>query len=160
VVILLSLVLRRICLRRNLGEKVRASLIRGASVIYTHGLLRNGIGLYDGVAGSVFALLAVADATPDMLGDNQDLVGTRALAAAVHLAHLAVDYSALMERGEMARPRDFFSLYEGAAGMCCAWAEVLERITHEGRTLDMGCGMPAYDDLAFDFFSLSSPSHA
>jgi hypothetical protein len=153
---LLSLVLRRsrapnspITLPPLLRDKLTASLKRGASLIYTFGLLRKGVGVCHGVGGSVFALLAVADATADMPGKDHDVVGPRALSAAVHLAHLAVDYASRTQRGEMRTPDRPWSLYEGAAGMCCAWAEVLRRVNGARRGLEVGCGMPAYDDLAF-----------
>ncbi|KAL0959135.1 hypothetical protein HGRIS_014425 [Hohenbuehelia grisea] len=41
---------------------ILASMLRGASLVYRHGLLRKGVGLCHGVAGSVYALLAVSSA--------------------------------------------------------------------------------------------------
>ena len=64
---------------------------------------------------------------------------------ATHLAQLAASYEKLTTNGEMSIPDRPYSLYEGAAGMCCAWGEVLRRI--DGRE-GAGRGMPAFDDLA------------
>ena len=66
------------------------------------------------------------------------------LMRATHLAQLAASYEKLTTNGEMSIPDRPYSLYEGAAGMCCAWGEVLRRI--DGRE-GAGRGMPAFDDL-------------
>ena len=125
----------------SLRDRTVAAMQRGGALVYTHGLLRKGVGLCHGVAGGVYALLAVSD----MLDSRAD---TYWLARAVHLAHLATEYSALERKGEMRVPDDPYGLYEGVAGMCCAWAEVLLRLGVKAR--DAGkrkSGMPGYDDL-------------
>lgn len=117
---------------------IRAALERGGELVYTRGLLRKGVGLCHGVAGSVFALLSLH--IVDMGGKMYWFV------RALHLAHLATEYEALTQAGEMCVPDRKYSLYEGAAGMCCAWAEVLARL--EGAKVDSRqVGMPGYDDL-------------
>ncbi|KAF9458544.1 hypothetical protein BDZ94DRAFT_1325422 [Collybia nuda] len=45
-----------------LYDTLATSLRAGARLVYRHGLLRKGLGLCHGVAGSVFALLAASDA--------------------------------------------------------------------------------------------------
>ena len=50
------------------------------------------------------------------------------LQRAVHLADLATAYQKLTQEGKMKTPDHPYSLYEGVAGMCCAWAEVLVRL--------------------------------
>lgn len=47
---------------------------------------------------------------------------------AIHLAQLTTTYETLTHKGEMRTPDRPYSLYEGIAGMCCAWAEVLRRL--------------------------------
>jgi Lanthionine synthetase C-like protein len=115
--------------------------------VYRHGLLRKGVGICHGVAGSVYALLAVSDildhhstnpAKPDQTPSKKYLL------RAVHLAHLATSHETLTANGEMATPDRPWSLYEGTAGMCCAWAEVLLRL--EGKR-SLYRGMPGFDDL-------------
>lgn len=114
--------------------------------MYRHGLLVKGVGICHGVAGSVYALLAVSHALDwsqnsgvanAMTDDN-----TEYLRKAVDLARLASSYEKLASSGTMKLPDRPWSLYEGASGMCCAWGAVLCRM--EGR---MSCGMPGFDDL-------------
>ena len=104
--------------------------------MYAEGLLRKGVGLCHGVGGSIFALLAAAD----ML-DGAD---AQYLRHAAHLATLGADWQHLTQTGEMAMPDHRWSLYEGLAGMCCAWAAVARRL--EGR-LGGETGMAGYGDL-------------
>ena len=125
----------------SLRDRIIAAMQRGGEFVYTHGLLRKGVGLCHGVAGSVYALLAISDTL------DSD-TSTYWLSRAVHLAHLATEYSVLERKGEMRVPDDPYSLYEGVAGMCCAWAEVLLRLGVKGRgTRKRKSGMPGYDDL-------------
>lgn len=125
----------------SLRDRIIAAMQRGGELVYTHGLLRKGVGLCHGVAGSVYALLAVADAL-----DSE--TNTYWLSRAVHLAHLATEYSALERKGEMRVPDDPYGLYEGVAGMCCAWAEVLLRLGVKGCGAGKRkSGMPGYHDL-------------
>ena len=144
--ILLSTLLRQHvspALPEPLARAARPALERGARFVHAHGLLRKGVGLCHGVAGSVYALLAVSDALdpgPDTA--NAGLKEQTWLRAAAHLAHCACAYERLTARGEMRTPDRPYSLYECIAGMCCAWADVVARI--DGRK---GSGMPGYDDL-------------
>ena len=125
----------------SLRDRISAAMQRGGEFVYTHGLLRKGGGRCHGVAGSVYALLAISDTL------DSD-TSTYWLSRAVHLAHLATEYSVLERKGEMRVPDDPYSLYEGVAGMCCAWAEVLLRLGVKGRgTRKRKSGMPGYDDL-------------
>ncbi|KAI0718439.1 hypothetical protein C8T65DRAFT_639085 [Cerioporus squamosus] len=88
------------------------------------------------------------------------------LQRAVHLAELATEYRQLTQEGEMKTPDHPYSLYEGVAGMCCAWAEVLVRLgdgtsgngngnangngsaSATGTGAQKRGGMPGYDDVA------------
>lgn len=125
-----------------IAETARASLARGGQLVYEHGVLRKGVGLCHGVAGSVYTLLGVSDAL------DAEPHGEWFLRAA-HLAQLACAYETLASEGQMGTPDRPYSLYEGVAGMCCAWAEVLDRLTGQSSTLrKISCGMPGYDDLA------------
>jgi hypothetical protein len=144
IVILLSILLRRASsingskrLSSRLRHKITAALESGATLIYTRGFLRKGVGLCHGVAGSVFALLAAFDALPS---------NSLYLQQAIHLAHLSTDYLTMTERGEMRKPDRRWSLYEGTAGMCCAWGEILRRLETPGAQ-EIGCGMPGFDDI-------------
>ncbi|KAJ6567571.1 hypothetical protein DFH09DRAFT_1155795 [Mycena vulgaris] len=139
--------------------KVIASVQAGAALVYRHGLLSKGVGICHGVAGSVFALLAVSDVL-DRATDKKKLKGPNAtalgeedkyyLVRAVHLAQLATGYESLTARGEMGVPDHPLSLYEGLAGMCCAWAEVLQRLSSiQGLQFDRS-GMPGFDDAETD----------
>ncbi|KZT64152.1 hypothetical protein DAEQUDRAFT_733009 [Daedalea quercina L-15889] len=147
VLILLSMFLNRtaqsssLAIPSSLRDRIIAAMQRGGELVYTHGLLRKGVGLCHGVAGSVYALLSLSDALDS--GEN-----TYWLSRAVHLAHLAADYSTLERKGEMRVPDEPYSLYEGVAGMCCAWAEVLGRLGVPSRGAEKRkSGMPGYDDL-------------
>ncbi|KAJ7471310.1 hypothetical protein B0H11DRAFT_2041228 [Mycena galericulata] len=134
--------------------KVIASVQAGATLVYRHGLLSKGVGICHGVAGSVFALLAVSDVldrtrlstgTKKKIGDEDNYY----LRRAVHLAQLAAEHESYTERGEMSVPEHPWSLYEGLAGMCCAWAEVLRRLNFTqgaGAKFDRS-GMPGFDDV-------------
>ncbi|RPD65168.1 hypothetical protein L226DRAFT_456313 [Lentinus tigrinus ALCF2SS1-7] len=86
------------------------------------------------------------------------------LQRAVHLADLATGYQKLTLDGKMKTPDHPYSLYEGVAGMCCAWSEVMMRLgdgpgTGGGNGNGNGNGnaswstalrrgMPGYDDIA------------
>ncbi|KAJ6551600.1 hypothetical protein B0H19DRAFT_1158231 [Mycena capillaripes] len=137
--------------------KVIASAQAGASLVYRHGLLSKGVGLCHGVGGSVFALLALSDVLDPVRTKDSKTSKSNAtqlandeiyyLARAVHLAQLAANHETLTARGEMVVPDHPWSLYEGMAGMCCAWAEVLRRLNlKQGRPCDRS-GMPGFDDV-------------
>lgn len=125
---------------------------RAASLVYQKGLLCKGVGLCHGVAGSVYALLAASDAMG--LWKHYEHSKVHFLRA-IHLAHLATSYSQLTLAGEMTSPDKPWSLYGGVAGMCCAWAEVYDRLGTTGRNLDrlefswcrLRSGMPGFDDI-------------
>lgn len=145
------------------------SLTRGGEFVYERGLLRKGVGLCHGVAGSVYTLLAVSDALDGVLptvpvsGTSTRLTRSQSqqhlstsdqqiwFLRAVHLAHLATSYRRYTHRGDMRNPDRPYSLYEGSAGMCCAWAEVIRRLKESSHELGHGTGnrrgMPGYDDL-------------
>jgi hypothetical protein len=129
-----------------LHARVVSSLRRGAAHVYARGLLRKGAGLCHGVAGSVYALLAASDAlrlSPAPAGEDGWESQWR---RAVHLARLAVEYDRAL-RESVHVPDRRWSLYEGLGGMCCAWAEVVKRMSADGRVPVAGCGMPGFDDL-------------
>ena len=129
-------------LSSELTASTRAALSLAGQLVYTRGLLRKGVGLCHGVSGSVFALLALDSIAPTHAEGEQQAQGW--LERAVHLAHLATTYEKLTAEGEMDIPDRRYSLYEGVAGMCCAWAEVLKRM--EGGGVKQ-VGMPGFDDL-------------
>ncbi|KAE9402172.1 hypothetical protein BT96DRAFT_816835, partial [Gymnopus androsaceus JB14] len=104
-----------------------AAIQQAAAVVYERGLLRKGVGLCHGVAGSVYALLAASDIMG--LWKRYDHSKVYFLSA-IHLAHLATAHAQLTSSGEMTLPDKPWSLYGGVAGMCCAWAEVYERLGH------------------------------
>ncbi|KAH8096823.1 hypothetical protein BXZ70DRAFT_1031811 [Cristinia sonorae] len=139
--ILFSTIIRRFttpptpAISEALLRPMHTALARGGELVYTHGFLRKGVGICHGVAESVFALLAVSR----VLDDKDEVWLTRA----VHLAELATRYHELERSGEMKVPDRPYSLYEGVAGMCCAWADVLDRLNGKP-----GVGMPGYDDLS------------
>lgn len=109
-------------------------MTRAGELVYSRGILRKGVGLCHGVGGSVYALLAVSDVldAPAHAKTTQELQHDeekhRWLLRAVHLADLATAYQSLTSKGQMSVPDRPYSLYEGIAGMCCAWAEVLMRL--------------------------------
>lgn len=113
----------------RLSESFQAGLAtaiqQGAAIVYERGLLCKGVGLCHGVGGSVFALLACSDALG--LWKRYDHSKVYFLSA-IHLAHLATAHAELTSSGEMKLPEKPWSLYGGIAGMCCAWAEVYERL--------------------------------
>jgi hypothetical protein len=119
-------------------RRLKTALLRGADVVYQQGLLRKGVGLCHGVSGSVYALLAASDV------DHANCV--ELFLKAVHLAGLATFHEDLTISKEMGTPDHPWSLYEGHAGACCVWAEILSRLnsTTFGRT---SSGFPAFDDL-------------
>lgn len=122
-------------------SQIQGSLRRGADIVYETGLLRKGVGLCHGVGGSVYALLAASNS----LDSPTD---TPYLKKSVHLAHLATFNDRFVEEGDMKIPDNPWSLYEGLAGMCCAWADVLVRVAEQGqREAGSGSRMPGYDDL-------------
>jgi len=107
-------------------------------VVYQRGFLRKGVGICHGVAGSVYALLAASDA--------DDVNCEELFLKAVHLAGLATFHEDLTASKEMGTPDNPWSLFEGLAGTCCVWAEILSRLNSAtfGRT---SSGFPAFDDL-------------
>lgn len=150
-------------LSNPLREKIVLSLQRGADIVYERGFLRKGVGLCHGVAGCVYALLAVSDildsassspveetsSTSTTASATSTTTANKYLLRATHLAHLATAYKSLTgESREMRVPDHPWSLYEGVGGMCCAWGEVLNKLEgrggeHSGR----GHGMPGYADI-------------
>ncbi|KAK0217005.1 lanthionine synthetase C-like protein [Armillaria fumosa] len=143
----------------RLIDKVMASIRKGASLVYRHGFLRKGVGLCHGVGGSIYALLSVSDAFALTPGDSDHRHNSvYYFQRAVHLAYLATSYEKLTDCGKMGvldRPN---SLYEGLAGMCCAWSEIAQRIAamdvdgesaeHTNpRPLSFVNGFPGYNDL-------------
>jgi hypothetical protein len=101
-------------------------------------VLRKGVGLCHGVGGSVYALLSASQILDSGASDGENA------RRAIHLALVAADWGALTDAGEMSTPDRPWSLYEGLAGMCCAWADVL-RVTGGRAAL----GMPGYADIAY-----------
>jgi len=147
VLILLSKILSRtsqsssLIISSSLSDSVIAALNRGGELVYTHGLLRKGVGLCHGTAGSVYTLLALSSVL-----DSSTEPSAYWFSRAAHLAQFATSYQKLEQKGEMRIPDEPYSLYEGVAGMCCAWAEVLARLDGLGGT-GQRSGMPGYDDL-------------
>ncbi|KAK0473355.1 lanthionine synthetase C-like protein [Armillaria novae-zelandiae] len=142
----------------RLIDKAVASIRKGASLVYRHGFLRKGIGLCHGVGGSIYALLSVSDTLALMPEDSDRRHNSiYYFQRAVHLAYLATSYEKLTNSGKMGVPDRPGSLYEGLAGMCCAWSEIARRIAAmdvEGesgednlRPLSHVHGFPGYDDL-------------
>ena len=151
VLILLSTVVRRfadesdadtdtLVLPEDLLDAIHKAMTRGGGLVYSRGFLRKGVGICHGVAGSVFALLSISEVLDSFDADDNE--GKLWRNRAVHLAHLAVSYHDLEVNGEMSVPDRPYSLYEGVAGMCCAWADVLKVLNGE-----TGLGIPGYDDL-------------
>ncbi|KAG7440513.1 uncharacterized protein BT62DRAFT_910370 [Guyanagaster necrorhizus] len=166
IVILLSTLLKMSSKKRqvfhahtHLLNKAIASIHKGASLVYRHGFLRKGVGLCHGVGGSIYALLSVSDALALLQGDSDHRHNSKYyFQRAVHLAHLATSYEKLTENGKMGVPDRPGSLYEGVAGMCCAWGEIAHRIAginaegeHPAHTntqsVPVASGFPGYDDL-------------
>ncbi|KAK7689419.1 hypothetical protein QCA50_007211 [Cerrena zonata] len=172
--ILFATILRRfdsasspLALPPTLVTSLRKSLALGANLVYTQGLLRKGVGICHGVAGSVYTLLSVSDAI-SLPKTNYESPGSESktktegmmdkyLFQAIHLAHIATTYESLTEKGEMNVPDRPYSLYEGLAGMCCAWVDIVKRLDRVlsinrsvlGDRIRKGSGMPAYDDLVW-----------
>ena len=118
-------------------KAARSALTRGGELVYARGLLHKGVGLCHGISGSVYSLLAVADVLDDHMHEEWFM-------RAIHLAHLACAYEKLTSEGKMGTPDKPYSLYEGVAGMCCAWADVLDGLGANERSR---AAMPAYNDL-------------
>jgi len=115
----------------------------GADLIYRKGFLWKGVGLCHGVGGSVYALLAVSE----ILDPSGDFDQTDSyLLHATELAHLATTYQSLTNSGEMSMPDHPRSLYEGVAGICCAWGTVLHKLRVESSGINK-TRMPAYTDI-------------
>ncbi|KAF9554810.1 Lanthionine synthetase C-like protein [Agrocybe pediades] len=146
-IILLSTALRvlheqeeKIVVEEGFTDKIRRSIESAANLVYKRGLLRKGVGLCHGVAGSVYALLAASSALDGSSSDRPYL------AKAAHLGLLATLREEMTAKGEMSVPDHPWSLYEGLAGTCCAWAEILCRLDSSGSPRALS-GFPAYDDL-------------
>lgn len=119
--------------------KIRTAIRRGAALVYKCGLLRKGVGLCHGTAGSVYALLSASAVLDTSESSNRQF-----FLQAVHLAHLATFHRRMTTSKQMTIPDHPWSLYEGLAGMCCAWAEVLHHLYFKG---PLSSAMPGYDDL-------------
>jgi len=140
--------------------KLYQSLDLGAQLVYRRGLLRKGVGLCHGISGNVYALLAASDALDSGLsssrtqtsgttsGTLEDLANNRRkyFAKAMHLAFFGKFHNKPTVLPGMRTPDHPWSLYEGMAGMCCAWAEILCRIDSRSPRR-LRSGFPAYDDL-------------
>jgi len=126
----------------TLFEKLVTSMKTGADLVYRKGFLRKGVGLCHGVGGSVYALLAVSEILDPSGASNQT---HSYLLRAIELAHLATTYQSLTSSGEMSTPDHPWSLYEGVAGMCCAWGTVLHKLGAESSWNKTR--MPAYTDI-------------
>ncbi|TFK16901.1 hypothetical protein FA15DRAFT_676461, partial [Coprinopsis marcescibilis] len=109
----------------DLQAQLRTSIQRGADVIYERGLLRKGLGLCHGVAGSVYALLSASWIL------DQDAANTPHFKKAIHLANLATQVDKFVQDGATKVPERPWSLYEGMS-------------SQGSRT---GSSMPGYDDL-------------
>ncbi|EIN04685.1 hypothetical protein PUNSTDRAFT_138330 [Punctularia strigosozonata HHB-11173 SS5] len=165
VLILISTFLRRARTSKTLGAALSAhpdlepSILsaarKAAELVYRRGFLRKGVGLCHGVGGSVYALLAASqildtdtiarDADEQRDGGGEEGgEGGETLRKAAHLALLAADWAPLTEEGVMSTPDRPWSLYEGAAGMCCAWADLLRALA--GKEV---IGMPGYADIQY-----------
>jgi len=139
-------------LSASLVDNLAAAIQRGAAIVYERGLLRKGVGLCHGVAGSVYALLAACDVMGIWKRNEHSKVY---FLSAIHLAHLATSYTQFTSSGEMTTPDKPWSLYGGVAGMCCALAETYDRLGTAGRNLDQlefswcrfRSGMPGFDDI-------------
>lgn len=147
--IYLSNLYRRQDISQKIPQELRLSakeaMKRGAHLIYSQGLLRKGVGLCHGIGGSVFALLSVsrAFAAASHSEEEEDLSQQQSmqyLHQATHLALVATYWQDLTRNGEMKLPDHPWSLYEGLAGMCAAWAAVVERVLGGHWS-----GMPGYE---------------
>ncbi|TFK17674.1 hypothetical protein FA15DRAFT_661268 [Coprinopsis marcescibilis] len=99
---------------------------------------RRYLGGAHGVTGSVYALLSASCVL------DQDAANTPYFKKAIHLAHLVMQVDKFVQDGAMKATDRPWTMYEGMSGMCCAWAEVLQRLSKGSRT---GSSMPGYDDL-------------
>lgn len=148
-VILFSTILKRaseLSVPAGLQSRLKDAIGRASDLTYREGFLKKGVGLCHGVAGSVFSLLAASDILD---GHDKDLVPERFYQAA-HLAVLGSHWHGMTEKGELRWPDAPYSLYEGLAGLCSAFAAILERITPDGEWRGLGPvfrGMPGYDDV-------------
>ena len=158
-VILLSKLIQIILVHKDnlkVGEETLGNLYKllgsGAQLVYRRGLLRKGVGLCHGIGGNIYALLAASDildsGTSNPPSTIADLTQNerKYFATAAHMAYLAKFHNDPAVLPDMRIPDHPWSLWEGMAGMCCAWAEVLCRF--ETRSpMRMKSGFPAYDDL-------------
>jgi len=148
-VILFSTVLKRaseFSISPGLRSRLKSATERASDLMYREGFLRKGVGLCHGVSGSVFALLAASDVLD---GGDKDLLPER-FYQAVHLCILGSHWHGMTRKGELRRPDAPYSLYEGLAGLCSAFAAILERIGPDGGWGGLGSvfrGMPGYDDV-------------
>ncbi|KAJ8514512.1 hypothetical protein ONZ45_g7966 [Pleurotus djamor] len=183
VILLLSTLIHRSTLNpttfhlsEDLARKTIVSLSHAASLVYRHGVLKKGVGLCHGIAGSVYALLGTASALERIskthrihvaslsfsadghIGgtgmDRDAQLHKQYLARAVHLAQIATTYEELTASGQMKVPDRPLSLYEGLAGMCCAWGDILAVIErYQNREdgpifdSDMRSNTPGFDDI-------------
>ena len=108
-----------IILDQDLRLKVVSAIRKGAH----HGLLKKGVGICHGVAGSIYALLAASQVLNTFKAHGSPLTDGNAkyLRRAVPLAVLAINWEELTQNEEMSASDCPWSLYEGFAGMCCAW---------------------------------------
>jgi hypothetical protein len=158
-------------LPESLCDDMQDALIRGSKLVYERGLLRKGVGLCHGVSGSVYTLLAISDVLDEPFSypthpETRPVRSTRSKSQlqqanpepppmqsfyrALHLTHLAASYRKLTQQGQMRTPDRPVSLYEGLAGMCCAWAEVLRRLdsmSYSANGDSLRRGIPGYSDL-------------
>jgi hypothetical protein len=149
IVILLASLLTRddvstyICPERR--QNITAALDIGSALIYERGFLRKGVGLCHGAGGSIFALISASHAystSASSTGSDTSGKASLCLRQTTHLALLAVDWKKLASDGAMTQPDRPWSLYKRLAGMCAAWAAVIQALDGE----NIG-GMPGYDDL-------------
>ncbi|TFK17678.1 hypothetical protein FA15DRAFT_675912, partial [Coprinopsis marcescibilis] len=125
-------------LDKDLQAQLHTSIQQGADVIYERGLLQKGLGLCHSVAGSVNTLLSALCVL------DQDAANMPYFTKAIHLAHLVMQVDKFVQDGAMKVQDRPWSMYEGMSGMCCAWVEVLQRLSKGSR---IGSSMPGYDDL-------------
>ncbi|KAG6901644.1 hypothetical protein C0995_009643 [Termitomyces sp. Mi166 len=132
-----------IILDQTLREKINSAMRKGAGIVYRRGLLTKGVGICHGVAGSIYTLLATSRVLDSFTikGGTPTDGNAKYLRRAAHLAVLAADFEQLTKNGEMRKPDCPWSLYEGSAGICYAWADVLCSLTGG----DVG-GVPGFDD--------------